>query len=357
MKISFVISNCPRKPTGGHKIIFEYVNYLAKNHDVSVYFGYDEGFARFHIPVGLKRFLAKISTKYFRPKWFKFTENVKKNCIKAISNNYIEDADIVIATDVKTAYPVFALNRCKGEKYYFIQDFENWCVSSEYVENTYKLNMKKIVVSNWLKEKVLSINQNDRVYCVSNSINTDIFKVREEMNRSLHSIIFQYRSNEAKGCRYAIEVIDKLKEVYKDLEVTIISNEQKNNTIPEWCRYYFNVSPLEVSKLNNQAKVFICTSVEEGFGLPGLEAMACGCAVVSTNYKGVYEYAVDGENALLSPIRNVDLMVNNIIKLFEDEQLRKKIIEKGIKTGKERSLDKSAQKFEKILVSSLNCEK
>lgn len=58
------------------------------------------------------------------------------------------------------------------------------------------------------------------------------------------------------------------------------------------------------------------------------------------------------ENAFLSPIRDVDAMVNNIVRLFEDEELRNRIAENGVKTGKERSLEKSAQWFEEVLVNS-----
>lgn len=80
--------------------------------------------------------------------------------------------------------------------------------------------------------------------------------------------------------------------------------------------------------------------------------MACGCSVVSSN-RAVLEYAVDGENALLSPVRDVDAMVNNIVRLFEDDELIKRISENGVKTGKERSLEKSAQKFEEVLINSI----
>lgn len=93
----------------------------------------------------------------------------------------------------------------------------------------------------------------------------------------------------------------------------------------------------------------MCSSLEEGFGLPGLEAMACGCALVSTSYKGVLEYAIDSVNALLSPIKDAKSMADNVERLFENEILRKRITKNGIKTGIERSLDKSAKKFESAL--------
>ena len=94
----------------------------------------------------------------------------------------------------------------------------------------------------------------------------------------------------------------------------------------------------------------MCSSIEEGFGLPGLEAMACGCALVSTEYKGVREYAIDGKNSLLSKIRNPQDMAENIKKIFDDEELRMKIVKNGIETAKERSLELAGEKFEKVLI-------
>lgn len=353
MTISFVISNCPRKLTGGHKVIFEYINYLAQKNTVTIYFGYEEVYSRFYIPKCVKSFLAKNVTKYFRPRWFIFNKNVLKKCVRNISNVTMENADVVIATDVKTAYPVYKLSDDKGKKYYFIQGFENWVASDEYIKDTYRLNMNKIVVSKWLMKIVSSVSEDrNNVYYVTNSINTDVFKDLK-LERKKHSIVFQYRSNEAKGCRYALEVIDKLRELYSDLEVTIISNEKKDDMIPRWCKYVFNASQFEVARINNQSEIFLCTSVQEGFGLPGLEAMACGCALVSTDYEGVLEYAIDEVNALLSPVRDVNAMLKNIVNLFEDDGLKQRIVENGVMTGKQRSLTISAKKFERILMLDL----
>lgn len=45
-------------------------------------------------------------------------------------------------------------------------------------------------------------------------------------------------------------------------------------------------------------------------------------------------------------------MVKNIVRLFEDEDLRNRIAENGVRTEKERLLEKSAQRFEEVLVNS-----
>lgn len=46
-------------------------------------------------------------------------------------------------------------------------------------------------------------------------------------------------------------------------------------------------------------------------------------------------------------------MVKSTVRLFEDDELRSRIVENGVKSGKESSLEKSAREFEEVLVNSI----
>lgn len=78
--------------------------------------------------------------------------------------------------------------------------------------------------------------------------------------------------------------------------------------------------------------------------------MACGAALVSTDYQGVHEYATDGANALLSPVKDVDALVSNVSKLFDNDELRYQIAEAGMKSvQKDFNWDVAVDKFEKAI--------
>jgi glycosyltransferase involved in cell wall biosynthesis len=353
MKINFVLPDNSNKPIGGIKVVFEYANWLSEHgYDVFLSFGTLDIFSKFHLPNIIRKPLAIVVSKYIRPnQWFKLNKNIKKYVFYNMNEKRIRNADVVIATAIETAKPVMRLPNSCGKKVYFIQDFENWNCTDEDVYQTYNLGMTNIVVANWLKN-IVDAHSKTPAYLVSNCINTQVFN-NKGAERIKHSIVFHYRSADYKGPEYAIEAIRILEEKYPDLKVDVISIEDAPNNLPKSCKFHHKLSAEQIAEINNRTQVFMCTSVEEGFGLPGLEAMACGCAVVSSSYKGVLEYAVDGENALLSPVRDVDAMVNNIVRLFEDDELIKRISENGVKTGKERSLEKSAQKFEEVLINSI----
>ena len=55
------------------------------------------------------------------------------------------------------------------------------------------------------------------------------------------------------------------------------------------------------SQLYSHARLFVCPSVYEPFGLINLEAMACGTAVVASRVGGIPEVVVDGETGVLVP--------------------------------------------------------
>ena len=209
--------------------------------------------------------------------------------------------------------------------------------------------MKKIVISSWLKAIVDQYSQLPAVI-IPDGINIENFKCQTPyFDRESHSICFHYRSSPIKGCTYAIEAIRHLKALYPDLIVKVVSNEKRPVELPDYCSYYYNISSKDVAIINNSVRVFMCTSINEGYGLPALEAMACGCSVVSTSYLGIKEYGVDGYNVLFSPERDALAMASNVKKLFENDDLAARLSRNGIITGEKFSNIHSCEEFYEII--------
>lgn len=105
----------------------------------------------------------------------------------------------------------------------------------------------------------------------------------------------------------------------------------------------------EISYYMNISHIFISTSWWEGFGLPPLEAMACGCAVILTNAGGVNEYAVPYENCLMFEPKDQKQLILHIETLVSDIDLRNKLSQNAIKKSKTFSWQKSANQFREVL--------
>ncbi|MDR0375330.1 MAG: glycosyltransferase family 4 protein [Treponema sp.] len=99
----------------------------------------------------------------------------------------------------------------------------------------------------------------------------------------------------------------------------------------------------DVAPLIKGAVAFCFVALYEGFGLPVLEAMACGTAVITSNVSSLPEVA--GDAALLVDPLNVDDIANGLAKLYYDSEYREKFIAKGYERVKLFSWENTAEKF------------
>lgn len=103
------------------------------------------------------------------------------------------------------------------------------------------------------------------------------------------------------------------------------------------------VDKKELPSLYSGAKVFIYPSLYEGFGLPVLEAMACGCPVISSNQGSLKE--IVNQAALLVDTQTEEDVTNKLTQIFIDEDLRQTLIEKGLNNVRQFDWDKTAEKI------------
>ena len=102
------------------------------------------------------------------------------------------------------------------------------------------------------------------------------------------------------------------------------------------------VSDQELVQIYNQAAIFVCTSLFEGFGLPLLEAMSCGLPVICSNSSSMVEVA--GDAGILVEPGNTCGFADNIIKIVNDNILRNKLSENSLKKSGKFSWEQTARK-------------
>ncbi len=118
----------------------------------------------------------------------------------------------------------------------------------------------------------------------------------------------------------------------------------------EEIRYLGYVPERELGPLYNLAKLFVYPSLYEGFGLPPLEAMACGCPVVVSAAASLPEICRDAA-AYVDPL-DVDQMAEGMRKVLEDGDYRKNLIGKGLARAAHFTWEKSAREHVRVFESS-----
>jgi len=117
--------------------------------------------------------------------------------------------------------------------------------------------------------------------------------------------------------------------------------------------YLGYLSNEELAKVYNLSSCFVFPSFYEGFGLPILEAMACGAPVICSNSSSMPE--VGGDAALYCNPKDIDDIAKKIEAVLSSAKLQQEMAEKGLNRAKKFSWEKSAHKhiqiFNKVIKS------
>ncbi|RPH63297.1 MAG: glycosyltransferase [Chloroflexi bacterium] len=109
------------------------------------------------------------------------------------------------------------------------------------------------------------------------------------------------------------------------------------------------VTDEQLVKLYNLCKLFVFPSLYEGFGLPALEAMACGAPVIASNNSSIPE--VVGRSDILFDASDTNSITHSIEKVLTDDQFRQELSSYGLERVKQFSWELSAQRAWKALES------
>jgi len=320
MKITFLLSTFGLN--GGVKVVFEYANrFVALGHQVEVVSPLvllKRSSIKDCFRAVLKRVLDLFRAIFNcrQTSWFPLDKRVIVSRPFNLAFKNLNQTDIVIATANETVdwlvdYPI-----AENKKFYFIQDYETWSRSIVEVDKTWQTSFKKIVISLWL-QRLAQDKFNQPSELVMNGIDLTVFNNQQpKQYNDQVKVLLMYHFLPKKGFANGLAAFNLAKLKNPNLTLTVFGAEHiANYTLPEGVKYYYRPQQQELANLYRTADIFLWPSLIEGFGLPPMEAMACRCAVISTDTGAIRELSDNGRTAIIVPPNNVETMAKALLDL------------------------------------------
>lgn len=195
----------------------------------------------------------------------------------------------------------------------------------------------------------LSKRTNIPLKLVHPAINHDIFFNLQIRSTEHINICIVARKHPLKGFSDFLTAFKNIKQHIKINNIFILSHDDLSDFDLTGMQLIKPKDDHEIAYYMNLSHIFISTSWWEGFGLPPLEAMSCGCSVILTDAKGVNEYAISKKNCLMYQPQNIKTLQKYILLLTQNSSLRYSLAQNAQDKATEFSWNKSTHQLIKVL--------
>ncbi|MHA2004937.1 MAG: glycosyltransferase family 4 protein [Candidatus Thorarchaeota archaeon] len=184
----------------------------------------------------------------------------------------------------------------------------------------------------------------DRVRTIYSGIDLSVFRPMPDIEKQW-DLAFMGRLEAMKSVDLFPEMLALLKPRFPELTMLMtgegslkdkLFEEFENSSVSSMVDYQGVVEVEEVPFLINRSKIFLYPSRREPFGLSIVEAMACGVPVITTDVFGPKEIVRNNYDGIAVPPDDAKALVNAVVSLLSDEELRKRIAQNALKSVAER---------------------
>jgi glycosyltransferase involved in cell wall biosynthesis len=357
MIITFVLPGWSiRKPIGGFKVVYEYANRLTeRGHTVNVVHPLLLSHGGMRLKEKAKKPALQLANPFLgrdKVKWFDVSPKVNILIVPSPVEENIPDGDVIIATAWQTAEWVNGYSQDKGERYYLIQHYEDWGGPAERVRATWKMPLRKIVIAKWLERLAEEMGENVAAY-IPNGLDFERFRILVPIEgREPARVGMLYDPSPWKGPEAGMNALNLVRREVPSLRAIVFGKYRKGRDVPDWVDFRRNPPQCRIPQIYNDCSIFLHSSRTEGWPLPPAEAMACGCALVTTGNNGVLDYAVHAETALVSEIDDPIALARNILMLIQDDHLRVSMAVRGNRHIRKFTWERAVASLEEVITQS-----
>ena len=207
-----------------------------------------------------------------------------------------------------------------------------------------------ITISEYSKRDIMEIYNvpESKITVAYPGYNPDVYKVNKNTENKFNIkgkyIVYVGTLQPRKNLALLIEALENLKDIklvivgkkgwlYEDIFSKVKSLKLEDRVI-----FTDFIPDTEIALLLNGAECFVLPSLYEGFGIPVVEAMACGCPVIASNTSSLPE--IIGEAGVLFDPNSKEDLVKSLEKVLYGVKYREELINKGLERSKLFNWDK-----------------
>ena len=358
MKITFLMPGYRSKPVGGYAVAYEYANQLvARGHEVTIVHarrfmrGNTHPLTKVHIWLTEKARQPRTLIQRPEVHWYPIDSRVKMLYVPELTASYLPDGDAIFGYGKVMAGEDYPPE--KGMEFLLLQHYAVF--PEALLDALWRAPVRKIVISRWLYEQGLELGvPADEMIHLPNGINHSKYRILLPIENRPPKVAMLYHQIPWKGSENGIKALELARRQFPTIQAVLFGAFPRPESLPDWIDYKYD-PPQEdlVGSIYNGSSICLCPSWTEGFGLPPAEAMACGCAVVSTDNGGVRDFAEHEVTALLSPPKDPEALAANVIRLLEDDELRIRLAKAGYERIQEFTWERSTDLLEQFLMDRI----
>jgi len=316
MRITFLAPHV--RIAGGVRAILTYADRLAgRGHDVTLV-----------VPTGSLWRAWSRNLRGIGPEWV-VGFRPRLRWVRGWVPSALPDGDVIVATAWQSAASVAsAPGRC-GAKFYLVQHYESlYHGNAEAVDATYRLLLNKIVISTWLQD-VMRERFGSQAPVLVTPVDRTLFRpVPVSVTTSRPRVLMLYHDYAWKGVAEGLAAVERVKLRVPGLRLVGFGLKPPRQPAG-WDEFHVNPPQEALAALYSGCDIYLCPSWDEGLGMPPMEAMACGAALVTYDNGGCRDYARDGETALVAKRRDVDDLTAKLEQLAARPELRARLAAAG----------------------------
>lgn len=376
MRVTFLLPS--DASTGGVRVVYEYADRLVeRGHEVTVVVPtvppYPLRLLREQGPLTVARKALDASDGGVG--WETDADVLRLPALRRPFLDRVPDGDAVVASSWRSVPAVCRLPPSAGRRYHLVQHYEAWALWNDRrcwrraervaaerdlpvpvamaavdpglrlrgykrrVDDALSRPTRKLVVTEWLGTAVERVFDQSSTH-VPNGVDHGTFYpdrgdpdvpadgpragVPEDDEVSADGeplcVLAPYRTARWKGTEDALAAFRRVRREREDVRFEMFGPSSGESALPSWVEFHGRVPDAELRRRYSNADVFVFPSWVEGFGLPPLEAMACGTAVVSTDVGVVRESTAEG--AVTVPPRDPGALGAALASLLADPDRR-----------------------------------